>query len=163
MGEDLGLDGRLSVRTPMQWSPGPSAGFSAAAPDELVRPTAAGDFAPERVNVAAQARDGDSLLRFLTRLIHARREAPELGWGTSTLLENEPPALLAHRCDWQGSTVVTVHNLSGSPVGAELDLGDDVEGVDDLLEVREHHVQGGRLRVDLDPYGYLWLRTRRRR
>jgi trehalose synthase len=158
MGEDLRLDGRLSVRTPMQWSSGPGAGFSAAAPERLVRP-----IVPDRVNVAAQARDGDSLLRFLTRLIHARREAPEIGWGTSTLLENDPPALLAHRCDWQDSTVVTVHNLSGSPVGAELDLGEYVEGVDDLLEVREHHVQGGRVRVDLDSYGYLWLRTRRPR
>jgi glycosidase len=32
MGEDLNLDGRMSVRTPMQWSPGPSAGFSTASP-----------------------------------------------------------------------------------------------------------------------------------
>jgi maltose alpha-D-glucosyltransferase/alpha-amylase len=131
MGEDLRRDGRMSVRTPMQWS-----------------------------SVAAQRRDEDSLLRFLTRLIHARREAPELGWGTSTLLENEPPALLAHRADWQGSTVVTVHNLSPSPASAELDLGDDVEAVDDLLADREHHVDGGRLRVELAAYGYLWLRVR---
>jgi maltose alpha-D-glucosyltransferase/alpha-amylase len=113
-------------------------------------------------DVAEQRRDPDSLLRFLSRLLHARREAPELGWGTSTLLENDPPALLAHRCDWEGSTVVTVHNLSDSPVTAELDLGDGVTGVADLLELREHHVRDGRLRVDLDGYGYLWLRTSRR-
>jgi maltose alpha-D-glucosyltransferase/alpha-amylase len=160
MGEDLRLDGRTAVRTPMQWAPGPGAGFSTAAPEQLVRPIATGAFGPDRVSVAAQARSEDSLLRVLTRLVHARREAPELGWGTSTLLENEPPALLAQRSDWQGSTVVTVHNLSASPVGAELDLGAEVEGVDDLLELREHRVEGGRLRVDLDPYGYLWLRTR---
>jgi glycosidase len=138
MGEDLRRDGRLSVRTPMQWS-----------------------AAPDLVSVAEQARREDSLLRFLTRLIHVRREAPELGWGTSTLLENDPPAVLAHRCDWQGSTVVTVHNLSEAPVAAELELGEEVVGVEDLLELREHHVEGGRLRVDLDAYGYLWLRTRR--
>ena len=57
---------------------------------------------------------------------------------------------------------MTVHNLSDSPVTAELDLGDGVTGVDDLLELREHHVRDGRLRVDLDAYGYLWLRTSRR-
>jgi glycosidase len=145
----------------MQWSPGPSAGFSAAPPERLIRPTATGAFAAERVSVAAQGRSQDSLLRFLTRLLHVRREAPELGWGPSTLLENDPPAVLAHRCDWQASTVVTVHNLSGSRVAADLDLGAEAAGVDDLLEAREHHVQGGRLRVDLDPYGYLWLRMRR--
>jgi trehalose synthase len=132
MGEDLSRDGRMSVRTPMEWQ-----------------------------SVAEQTRSEDSLLRFMSRLLHARREAPELGWGTSTLLENDPPALLAHRCDWQNSTVVTAHNLSDSPVGADLDLGEEVEGVDDLLELREHHVEGGRLRVDLGPYGYLWLRARR--
>jgi glycosidase len=159
MGEDLRLEGRMSVRTPMQWSPGPGGGFSAAG--RLVRPMPGGAFGPDRVSVAAQRRGEDSLLRFLTRLIHARREAPELGWGTSTLLENDPPALLAHRCDWQESAVITVHNLSASRVTAELDFGEDVDGADDLLENREHHVNGGRLRVDLDAYGYLWLRARR--
>jgi trehalose synthase len=156
MGEDLELDGRMSVRTPMQWSPGPGAGFSDAPPERLVRPIAPGDL-----SVADQRREPDSLLHFLTRLIRARREAPELGWGKSTLLENDPPALLAHRCDWQDSSVVTVHNLSASPVSAELDLGEDVERVEDLLEHREHEVDGSRLSVELAPYGFLWLRMRR--
>jgi glycosidase len=142
----------------MQWSPGPGGGFSTA--DRLVRPLVAGAFGPDDVSVAHQRRGEDSLLRFLTRLIHARREAPELGWGTSTLLENDPPALLAHRCDWQDTTVITVHNLSPSPVATELDLGEPIHGVDDLLENREHRVDGGRLHVELDAYGYLWLRVR---
>jgi maltose alpha-D-glucosyltransferase/alpha-amylase len=159
MGEDLSLDGRMSVRTPMQWSSGPGAGFSTA--HRLVRPIAEGAFGRDRVSVASQRRNEDSLLRFLSRLIHTRRQAPELGWGTSTLLENDPAALLAHRCDWQGSTVVTVHNLSASPVATELDLGEDVQGVDNLLDMREHHVEGGRLGVELGAYGYLWLRARR--
>src|SRR3954451_10590505 len=160
MGEDLRLDGRMSVRTPMQWSPGPGAGFSRASGEQLVRPIVPGAFGSDHVSVAAQARREDSLLRFLTRLCHVRREAPELGWGASTLLENDPPALLAHRSDWQGSTVVTVHNLSDAPVSAELDLGADIERVDDLLEEREHDVRGSRLGVELAPYGYLWLRVR---
>ena len=117
MVEDLALEGRMSVRTPMQWSA-----------------------------VAEQERTPDSLLRFVRRLAHERREAPELGWGVSTLIENEPAALFARRSDWQGSTVFVVHNLSAEPVTAELDLGDDVQGVDDLLELRDHRVEGGRLR-----------------
>ena len=88
MGEDLSLDGRMSVRTPMQWSPGPGAGFSTA--HRLVRPIAESAFGPDRVSVAGQRRSEDSLLRNLSRLIHARREAPELGWGTSTLLRERP-------------------------------------------------------------------------
>jgi trehalose synthase len=130
MVEDLRREGRMSVRTPMQWD-----------------------------DVAEQERTADSLLRFVRRLAHQRREAPELGWGVSTLIENEPAALFARRSDWQGSTVFVVHNLSAEPVAAELDLGEDVEGVDDLLELRDHRVEGGRLRVELDAYGYLWLRA----
>jgi glycosidase len=130
MVEDLAREGRMSVRTPMDWAA-----------------------------VAEQQRDPDSLLAFLTRLIHRRRETPELGWGTSTLIENEPPELFAHRSEWQGSSVISVHNLSDRPVAAELELGEGVRGVDDLLELREHRVERGRLRVELDAYGYLWLRA----
>jgi trehalose synthase len=161
MGEDLGLDGRMAVRTPMQWAPGPGAGFSPAPAERLVRPVPRGAFGPDEVSVWAQRRTEGSLLQHVTRLVQARRDAPELGLGTSSLLENEPAGVFAHRCDWQGSTVFTVHNLSGEPSVAELDLGDDVTGADDLLELREHDVHGGRLRVELDGYGHRWLRARR--
>jgi glycosidase len=162
MGEDLELDGRMAVRTPMQWSPGPRGGFSSAPPEEHVRPLVRGPFGPDHVNVADQRRVPDSLLTFMTRLVHQRRDTPEFGWGESTLLENEPAALFAHRCDWEGSTVFAVHNLSAEPVSAELDVGEDVDGVDDLLELRDHDVDRGRMHVELGPYGYLWLRARRR-
>jgi glycosidase len=130
MVEDLRVEGRYAVRRPLDWD----------AVDE-------------------QRRDPDSLLRFMTRLVHQRRDTPEFGWGDATLLENDPPALFAHRCDWEGSTVFAIHNLSDQAVEYELDLGDDVGGVDDLLELREHEVDCGRLRLRLDPYGYLWLRA----
>jgi glycosidase len=145
----------------MQWSAGPTGGFSDAPADRLVRPVPEGPFGPDAVNVADQRRRSDSLLRFITRLVHERREMPELGFGETRLLENEPPALFAQRSDWQGSTVVCVHNLSAEPVSAELELGDDVDGIEDLLELREHTVRDGRLAVQLDGYGYLWLRARR--
>jgi hypothetical protein len=58
--------------------------------------------------------------------------------------------------------VFAVHNLAADPVTATLDLGDDVTGVDDLLELREHRVHDGCLPVQLDAYGYLWLRAIRR-
>src|SRR3954467_15656130 len=117
MGENLSLEGRMSVRTPMQWAAGAGAGVSTGG--GLVRPVPHGDFGPDRVNVADQRHDPGSLLAFMSRLIHRRRETPELGFGVSTLLENEPPALFAHRCDWQGSSVFAVHNLSGETVAAE--------------------------------------------
>jgi hypothetical protein len=57
--------------------------------------------------------------------------------------------------------VFALHNLSDETVTAELDLGDGIDGVDDLLERRDHRVDGGRLQVELGAYGYLWLRATR--
>ena len=130
MVEDLELEGRMSVRTPMQWD-----------------------------TVSEQQRTPDSLLGFMRRLAHERRAAPELGWGVSTLIENEPTALFARRSDWQGSTVFVVHNLSAEPVAAELELGEDVRASTTSSSCASTASTGGRLRVELDAYGYLWLRA----
>ncbi len=121
MGENLALPDRMSVRVPMQWSDERNGGFSSAAPKDLVRPVKTGRFGPKHVNVAAQRREPDSLLNFLERLIRRRKETPEFGWGSSTLIETAAPQLFAHRCEWQGSTVAAVHNLS--PTKARATLG----------------------------------------
>ncbi len=99
----------------------------------------------------------------MERLIRRRKETPELGWGSSTLIETAEPALFAHRCDWQGSTVAAAHNLSGQPVRATLDLGITEPGgveVEDLLEEREHRLtKKGTLELELEGYGYRWLQV----
>jgi maltose alpha-D-glucosyltransferase/alpha-amylase len=129
-----------------------------------VRPIRGGRFGPKQVNVAAQRRDDDSLLNFLERLIRRRKETPEFGWGASTLIETAAPQLFAHRCEWQGSRVVAAHNLSPRKASATLDLGmakGERIAIDDLLEGREHSPNpDGTLDVELEGYGYLWLRVR---
>jgi trehalose synthase len=165
MGENLDIPDRLSVRVPMQWSDAPNGGFSTADPDQLVRPPTSGKLGSKHVNVAVQRREPDSLLNWMERMIRRRKETPEFGWGSSTLIETGSPALFAHRCDWTGSTVVAVHNLSGDKQSATLDLetgkGEKVE-IDDILYERKHRPKrDGTLDVELDGYGYLWLRLRR--
>ena len=117
MGENLAIEGRMSVRAPMQWTAEPHGGFSTVEDAKpLCRPVAEGRFGPEHVNAFAQRRDPDSLLNWMERLIRRRRECPELGWGTFTALSPREPQVLAHRCDWDGATIVAVHNL-GRPQG----------------------------------------------
>ncbi len=82
MGENLAIEGRLSVRSPMQWSAERHGGFSTAEDaKDLRRPVTEGAFGPAHVNVAAQRRDPDSLLNWFERLIRRRRECPEIGFG----------------------------------------------------------------------------------
>ena len=61
--------------------------------------------------------------------------------------------------------MAAVHNLSGRKARATLDLGvakGERVAIDDLLETREHRPNSdGTLDVELDGYGYLWLRVRR--
>jgi glycosidase len=161
MGEQLKIPDRYAVRVPMQWTPGRGGGFSTAPVAQLVRPQPGGAFGPAKVNVEDQRRDPGSLLRFVRHLIRARREAPELGWGTSTLIETEDPALFAHRCDWEGNTVIAIHNLGARPARAELALGDGATGAHDLLADVEERAGRGRLTVELDGYGGRWLRVLR--
>ena len=165
MGENLDLPDRLSVRTPMQWSDEPGAGFSTADPARFTRPLTEGAFGPLAVNAAGQRRDEGSLLNWFERLIRRRRETPELGLGTWAVIPNDQPGVLAHRCDWDGSTVVALHNFGAEPCRLELPLDGikDVVGADDLVDgSTEHPLDSNVLHLTLDGYGYRWLRIRRK-
>ena len=166
MGENLAVPGRMAVRTPMQWSEEPGAGFSTADPTRFPSPVAEGEYGPLAVNVAAQRRETGSLLNWFERLIRRRRETPEFGLGRWSVVANDQPGVLAHRCDWDGSTVVAVHNFGAEPCRLELPLDgiDDAVAADDLLNGSwEHPLDEPVLHLTLDGYGYQWLRIRRAR
>jgi trehalose synthase len=162
MGENLDIEGRMSVRTPMQWTDEENGGFSKARPSRLRRPVVEGRFGPLAVNVAAQRRDPESLLSWMERLIRRRRETPELGWGAWKVMRTNVPSVFAHRCDWEGRTVVAAHNLGEQPCVVRLQLGDVPEDgkLDDLLDERGafQGVEDGSLELKMDGYGFRWLR-----
>jgi glycosidase len=166
MGENLDIEGRLAVRSPMQWSSAANGGFSTAEdPAGLCRPlTAAPGFGPDEVNVASQYRDPESLLNWFERLIRRRKDCPELGWGRLRALDTGEAAVFAHRSDWAGGTVVAVHHLGDEPVSIAFPLHDakDVDALEDLFADDELRPDArGRVAVDLEPYGHRWFRVRR--
>jgi trehalose synthase len=161
MAENLAIPGRMSVRTPMQWTDEVNAGFSTAPASRLRRPVAQGRFGPLAVNVAAQEGDPDSLLTWFERVIRRRRETPELGWGSWTVLDTSADAVLAHRCDWEERTFVAVHNLAADPRVVRVDLGDVVPDatLHDLLGPGEtpHETQDASIELKLEGYGFRWF------
>lgn len=159
MGEDLGLSERHAVRTAMQWSDEENAGFSTVPPDELIRPVIKeGPFGYEKVNVASQDQDPESIMNTVEKIIRTRRGTPEIGWGDYMMLETGAPEVLAHLCQWRGNTVVAFHNFCDEPREVNVDLGDDGSGQwIDILEDRKYDdVLDGH--VWIGEYGYRWLR-----
>lgn len=162
MGENLAVEGRMSVRTPMQWADERNGGFSSAPPSRLRRPLVEGEFGPTAVNVADQRRDAGSLLNWMERVIRRRRETPEFGWGRLELLDAGDRAVLAHRCEWEDSSVIAVHNLSPDARTVRVDVrpphGHDC--ATDMLDggSRIHDLDQGCVDLELGGYGYRWLR-----
>ena len=166
MGENLDVEGRLAVRTPMQWNEQANGGFSRARRSRLPRPVVGGAFGPQHVNVANQRTDPSSLLEFIALLIRRYRESPELGWADFRVLDQPHRQVLAHESAWDDRRIVAVHNLSPQSCVVPLTL----EGCDasahlvDLLQSSEDTpLDGeGRCEVAMEGYGYRWLRVRSR-
>jgi glycosidase len=153
MNESLEIPGRMSVRSPMQWSSEPNRGFTTA--DEPARPIAPGD-----AEVAAQRRDPESLLTWMELLIRRRRECPELGFGEMTILDARDPAVLAHRSDWDDTTILAVHSFAEEPRAVRLEVG-EADAVVDLFGTDELESPDGHVTVELGRYGHRWFRVRR--
>jgi trehalose synthase len=167
MGENLDAEGRLAVRTPMQWTNGPNAGFSTAEPGQLISPLADGGFGPQSVNAAQAKRDPESLWNFMATLIKRYRECPELGWGHFEILDQPEKSVLAHRCTWEESSMVLLHNLSPDPVTVVLDLATQDRPAEmlqavlllDLLGDADVKIaEDGTCTLPLEGFGYKWLR-----
>jgi len=169
MGDNLALEGRDSVRTPMQWSEEPNGGFSTAAPEDFPRPVISeGEYSYEQVNVAYQQREPASFLNWMAHLIRTRKQYPEFGAGKWHILDTDEPAVFAHACKSDGVTMIALHNLSDRPCVVALPEPHDYH----LIEVFGDDFSLGRRGEDyapldqssntipLKPYGYRWFRTR---
>jgi maltose alpha-D-glucosyltransferase/alpha-amylase len=160
MGDDLRLQQRDAVRTPMQWSAERNAGFTKA--EKPFRPVVSrGPYAFEHVNVEHQRRHDDSLLRWNTRMIRMRKECPEIGWGDWRLLGTRNPAVLGLRYDWRGDALLVLHNFRAEACevtfATEARPGEPLSSLTDPIEIPAVG-DGGRYRVALEAYGSAWFR-----
>jgi maltose alpha-D-glucosyltransferase / alpha-amylase len=160
MGDDLSLIERNSVRTPMQWSDEPQAGFSTAA-KTAIPVIADGVWSYKRINVAAQRRDPNSLLNWTERMIRLRKECPEIGWGKCTVLNTGNPGVLAMRYDWRNNSVLTLHNFTEKPKSIRLNPGVKDGGRLVNLLIGEHSEadSNGKHVIVVEGYGYRWYRV----
>jgi maltose alpha-D-glucosyltransferase/alpha-amylase len=165
MGDNIWLEDRNGVRTPMQWSDAPNAGFTDpdVAPAAIYLPVIDDeDYGYQTVNVAAQREDPSSLLRWTQTILGIRKAHPTFGRGDLVLLDPENRAVLAYVREGE-ETLLVVNNLSGERQTVTLDLGDYAGGavIDLIDDATVLQAAGADWTLALDRYAYRWFRLER--
>jgi maltose alpha-D-glucosyltransferase/alpha-amylase len=146
----------------MQWSAERHGGFTLS-DTPVLPPISGGPYGFAHINVAEQRRDPGSLLNWTERILRMRKEVPEIGWGTPTLLRTGTNEVLAIRYDWRGNAALFIHNFGATP--REIRLTPGAEGTHDSLLVNlladgnSAAADDGKHCILLEPYGYRWYRV----
>ena len=152
MGDDITLKDRDGVRTPMQWSAAPNAGFSTADAAKLYsRVIDDARFSYRRVNVADEGHEPDSLWHTIQKMVAIRKQHHAFGRGTCEFLALERYALLTYIRRFENETIVVVNNLS--PIQQTLALGLEQQSID-LHSQKQFPPQRAFV---LAPFEFLWL------
>ena len=123
MGDNIFLNDRDGVRTPMQWSIDRNGGFSRADPARLYLPPVMDSvYGFQSVNVEAQGRSPSSLINWLRKLIAVRRGYKVFGRGTLHFLTPANRKVIAYIREFENERVLCVANLSHTAQQVALDL-----------------------------------------
>ena len=166
MGDDVLRKDRDGVRTPMQWSGGPNAGFSSAPPAALYSaPISDPVYGQGAVNVESQLSDPSSLLRWMQNLIRLRKQFKVFGRGTLEFVPSSNRRVLAYLRRWGEDTVLCVANLSPHMQPTTLDLRAHAGATPvEMLGYTEFPRIGEEpWGLSLGGYGFAWFELRERR
>jgi maltose alpha-D-glucosyltransferase/alpha-amylase len=123
MGDNIYLNDRDGVRTPMQWSVDRNGGFSRANPARLyLAPIMDPVYGFQSINVEAQSAISSSLINWLRKLIAVRQGYRVFGRGTLKFIRPANRKVIAYVREYEDEIVVCVANLSRVPQQAALDL-----------------------------------------
>ncbi len=143
--------GRDGERTPMQWTPGPNAGFTKGTP-WLPVPASA-----QTHNVETERGDPDSILNFYRRVIALRKNDVALRDGKYISLNGSDPKVMSYLRQYGEDVVLVVLNMSKTEQQEAFDLS--AEGLGSvtahvMLATKGSLANEGALKtVTLAPYG----------
>lgn len=161
MGDNIWLDDRNGVRTPMQWNSDPGAGFSEAAPDDFYAPVIdSATYQPENVNVNDQQDDPNSLYNTIKKMVAVRKEHKAFGWGRFRWMDAGTPAVAAYIREYGDERLLIINNLSNQLQSAVIHIprSRNIHPIDLLSNRRLRPLQDSHLVLSLAPYRYLWLK-----
>ncbi len=164
MGDNIWLDDRNGVRTPMQWNKGMHAGFSSAPPERgissLYAPILSDPiYEPEKVNVEDQIHNPASLFNTIKQLIRIRKEHYAFGAGTLVWADVQEKSVLAFYRGYEEQRILVISNLSGSVQPVQIALKEKLFSTAVELTSGEPitATSGNAIKLVLKPYQYLWI------
>ncbi len=172
MGDNIWLEDRDAVRTPMQWNPDRNAGFSSADPGKLYLPVIQSlVYNYSMANVEAEAAHSGSLLRWMRQILSIRKNHPAFGLGSFKHIEADHDVVLAYLRELpegnsageDGETILCAFNLSQHPVATTLRVPKYAgRGLRDVFGGQTFPAIGddGTLTLTLGSHDFFWLRIR---
>ena len=176
MGDNIWLNDRDAVRTPMQWTPDRNSGFSAVDPGKLYLPVISSlVYHYNTVNVEAQMATSSSLLHWVRAMLQVRSRHPVFGLGDFQVCPSENEAILSFVRHHEGGlptgpgagsaeTVLCVNNMSSRPQATTVQLPMDYAGAHlvDLFGGQGFPKIGddGKVLVTLGSRDFFWFQVR---
>ncbi|MEB7931945.1 alpha-amylase family protein [Enterobacter quasiroggenkampii] len=164
MGDDLDLEERYAVRTPMQWAGSQGGGFSAADPEKFIAPIIdRGPYRYQKINVADSLLHRNSLLHRIIDIANTRSEFPEIAVAPFRLLTIDSDAVLGIYYETEERSILTFVNFSDQPVRFTVKGIRNATWTACLADKRydDALVCGKTVELSLGGYGYRWFWTHR--
>jgi len=153
MGDNINLFDRNGVRTPMQWDSTTNAGFTSGQP---YAPLLEGGYHPQKVNVAVQMTDPNSLYHAISNMIVTRKAHPAFGHGAFNWTELSNSFVAAYTRHHPIETLLIINNLSSKQ--QNISLPQNMSGSTTNILTGESFFLPERR--TLEPYQFLWLASK---
>ncbi|MCD6400649.1 MAG: maltose alpha-D-glucosyltransferase, partial [Anaerolineales bacterium] len=115
MGDNIWLEDRAGVRTPMQWENSPDVGFSHADPKKFYLPVINDPiFGYEHINVKDQQNCPSSLLNQIKKMIAVHKAYRAFGRGDFSWVDVDNDAIAAYLRTYQDERILVIQNLSAT-------------------------------------------------
>ena len=160
MGDNLTLKERMSVRTPMQWSADTAGNFSASG-RAIIPVIDTGQYGYKSINVENESKQPRSFFNWTRFLIKVHKQSPEISYGNRKILQIRNAHILAMRYEWQGKTLLVIHNFSKDSQKFSLQKKDAGGSVLKNLFSSGENLKTGKknIHVAVEGYGYRWYKV----
>ena len=141
MGDNIWLNDRDAVRTPMQWTPDRNSGFSGADPGKLYLPVVSSlVYHYNNINVEAHMASSASLLHWVRAMLQVRSRHKVFGLGDFEVCPSDNDGVLSYlrvnrgrdTAPGEASVVLCINNLTSRPQASTVRVPEEYAGAQSL-------------------------------